>query len=405
MGVASRAVRNVFRKTVRSVPVILIIGFCLGVFMAMSTVNADITNRARDISSTSDTEVTVRPAGSFGGFGQGMDTTMDESILPAVQRIAHVTSVQPVITHMEGQMGQPGQGRGMTIVQGQDPSQPLLLFGGGTVSVTDGRTLNSGDVNANVAIVGARYSEDQGAGLYSYITLNSTSIQVVGLFSSGNRFGDNAVIIPYQTAKRVYQISGMNMLYVNVDNAGNVDYVVESLKTALGSDYDIVPASAFASQLQSSLNSIATSSATGLWLSLLTGVAVMTFIMILITRERTREIGVLKAIGFKNSSVVGQFILESVTLAIFGFIVSVIVVLVAGPSITTLVLGGGTGSPGGEPSGGGPAGVFIERMGLALRPELMITALGLAILLGIVGSLYPIMKATKLKPAEALRYE
>jgi putative ABC transport system permease protein len=302
-------------------------------------------------------------------------------------------------------MGQPGQGRGMTIVQGQDPSQPLLLFGGGTVSVTDGRTLNSGDVNANVAIVGARYSEDQGAGLYSYITLNSTSIQVVGLFSSGNRFGDNAVIIPYQTAKRVYQISGMNMLYVNVDNAGNVDYVVESLKTALGSDYDIVPASAFASQLQSSLNSIATSSATGLWLSLLTGVAVMTFIMILITRERTREIGVLKAIGFKNSSVVGQFILESVTLAIFGFIVSVIVVLVAGPSITTLVLGGGTGSPGGEPRGGGPAGVFIERMGLALRPELMITALGLAILLGIVGSLYPIMKATKLKPAEALRYE
>jgi putative ABC transport system permease protein len=407
MGVASRAVRNVFRKKVRSVSVILIIGFCLGVFMAMSTVNADISNRARDISQTSDTEVTVRPAGSFGGFGFSNEATMDESIVPTVQRMAHVVSVQTVITHMEGEMGQPGTGARPTMVQGQDPSQPLVLFGGGSMSLTDGRTLNSGDANANVALIGSGYSEDKAVGLYGTVTLNGTSVQVVGIFTTGNRFGDTALIIPYQTAKRVYQISGMNMMYVNVNFAGNVDYVVDSLRSTLGDDYDIVPASAFASQMQSSLNSIAASSATGLWLSLLTGVAVMTFIMILIARERTREIGVLKAIGFKSSSIVGQFIIESVTLAIFGFIVSLVVVLIAGPSITTLVLGGGTGaSPsGGGPPSGGPAGIFVARMGLALQPDMMIITLGLAILLGVVGSLYPVIKATKLKPAEALRYE
>lgn len=413
MGVAGRALRNVFRKKVRSISVILIIGFCLGVYMAMSIVNANISDRARDISQGSETLVTIRPAGSFGGYGGFAQATMDESIIPRIRTVDHITSIQKVITHMEGQMGQPGSGTGPTMVQGQDPSVGLVLFGGGTISITNGRTLNAGDTNANVALIGSGYSENHGnVGLYGTITLNTTSLRVVGITSSGNRFGDNSVIIPYEMAKRVYGISGMNMAYVNVDYAGNVDWVVSTLKDILGSDYDVVPASSFAAQLQSSLNSIAASSETGLWLSLLTGVAIMIFIMILVARERTREIGVLKAIGFKNSSIVGQFFTESVTLATLGFVVGVIVVMVAGPSIASVLLGTSSGSasqgpdggPGGRPSGG-IGGAMVSRMGFELQPNLMIATLILAILLGIAGSLYPIMKAIKLKPAEALRYE
>ncbi len=409
MGTTGRALRNVFRKKTRSISVILIIGFCLGVYMAMSIVNANISGRARDISQGSETQVTIRPAGTFGGFGGFSQATMDESIITKARTVDHISSIQKVITHMEGQMGQPGSGTRPTMVQGQDPSVALVLFGGGTLSITDGRTLNSGDANANVALIGSGYSESHGnVGVYGTITLNTTSLQVVGMYSSGNQFGDNAVIISYETAKRVYGLSGMNMVYVNVDYAGNVDFVVETLRNILGDGYDVVPASAFASQMQSSLNSIAASSETGLWLSLITGAAVMIFIMILIARERTREIGVLKAIGFKNSSIVGQFFTESVTLATLGFVVGVVVVMVAGPSIASVLLGtssgSGTGGPGG-PSSGGFGGALVPRMGFELQPDLMITTLILAILLGIVGSLYPIMKAISLKPAEALRYE
>jgi putative ABC transport system permease protein len=418
VGILSRAIRNVFRKKVRSIFVILIIGFCLGIFITMSIVNANISDRAANISANAATQITIRPAGEYGGFrpSQGSMAAMNESIIPKIKSVTHISAVQTVITQREGEMTPPSEGTRprMTMVQGEDPRQPLILMGGGTLTITSttpsGRTLNSGDANAMVAIIGTGYSTEKSASVGGMITLNGTSIKVVGIFTTGNQFGDNGIIIPYETAKKVYAISGMNTVYVTVDYAGNVDYVVSTLKSVLGSDYDVVSASSMQSNIQNSINTIYQNSATGLYIALITGVAVMIFIMILVTRERTKEIGVLKAIGFKNSSIVSQFFIESIFLAIFGFIVAIILVMAAGPSLANMVLGTTSGSSGGPGSrfGGPPGemgGSFASRIEFNLQPELVMFTLILAIILGIIGSLYPIIKAVHLKPAEALRYE
>ena len=395
LSVASRAVKNVFRKKVRSISVIIIIGFCLGIFITMSMVNANISERTNRLSANMDTTVEIRPAGSYGGFSRG---TMSESILSTVKSTAHVTATQKVITHMEGEMGDPGSGKRPTIVQGEDPSVGLILMGGGTLTINSGRTLNSWDSSSLVAIIGTRYAEDQNVGVGETIDLNGTSISVVGVFTTGNQFGDNGIILPFETAKKVYAITGMNTVYVTVDYAGYVDDVVNALKNSLGDGYDVVSMSEMAARMQESINSIYTNSETGLWLSLITGVTVMIFVMIMVTRERTKEIGVLKAIGFKNSSIVTQFFIESIVLAFLGFIVGIILTMTAGPSLSNIILG--TSSGRGMPGGGFGGGIEFT-----LSPELIMYALILAIAFGIIGSLYPILKAVSLKPAEALRYE
>jgi putative ABC transport system permease protein len=296
------------------------------------------------------------------------------------------------------------------MIEGQDPGKPLVLQGGGTVSISSGRTLNSDDATANVAIVGTQYSTDKSVVVGDTITLNGTAIKVVGVYSSGNRFGDNGIVLPYETAKRVYAVTGMNTVYVTVDYAGNVDTVVAQLKSSLGADYDVVSASSMATAIQNSINGIAANSQTGLILAMITGVAVMIFVMILITRERTKEIGVLKAIGFKNSSIVAQFFAESVVLAVIGFIVGLIIVMSFGPTLANMMLGTSSGSGGGFGPGGGGfrgemGGSVVERIDFSLQPVLTAYTLLLAIVLGIIGSVYPIMRAISLKPAEALRYD
>lgn len=398
MSVTSRAVKNVFRKKVRSISVIIIIGFCLAIFITMSIVNANISERANRLSTNVDTTVEIRPAGSYGGFSRG---TMSESILPTVKSTAHVIATQKVITHMEGEMGDPGSGKRPTMVQGEDPSAGLILMGGGTLTINSGRTLNSGDSSSLVAIIGTKYAEDQNVDVSDTIDLNETALTVVGIFTTGNQFGDNGIIIPFETAKKVYAITGMNNVYVTVDYAGYVDDVVNTLKKSLGDGYDVVSMSEMAARMQESINSISTNSETGLWLSLITGVVVMIFVMIMVTRERTKEIGVLKAIGFKNSSIVTQFFIESIVLAVVGFVIGLILVMTVGSSLSNIVLGtsSGRGMPGGGFGGG------IEFTLSTISPELLMYALSLAIAFGIIGSLYPILKAVSLKPAEALRYE
>ena len=106
----------------------------------------------------------------------------------------------------------------------------------------------------------------------------------------------------------------------------------------------------------------------------------------------------------------GQFFAESVVLAVIGFVVGLIIVMAFGPNLANMMLGtssggGGGFGPGGGGPGGGMGGSAVSRIDFALEPVLTVYTLALAIVLGIIGSVYPIMKAVHLKPAEALRYD
>jgi putative ABC transport system permease protein len=412
MSTLSRSLKNIFGKKARTIVVVVIIGFSLGVFMSMSITSANITDSASTLSEMMERTATVRAAGEAGFFST---TAMPESILPSIGTVKNVESVQMMLVErIEGE-GTDASGRpSRMLVQGMNPGEELMLMNGGGFQIIEGRSLEASDNSSKVAIIGTQLAESNNAYVGDHITLGDTQFKVVGILSSGTRFGDNAAIVPYQVAKSAFDSDGPSVVYVTAESIGDVEQMVTDLRSALGSDYDVVTPTDRSNTQQEALDSIQSNSTTAAWLALITGMAVMVFIMVLITRERIREIGVLKAIGFKNSKIVSQLVTESVALATMGFVVAMAFVLIAGPSISSMMLETGTVDDQSTTGEGSlvlgqtrPTGstVGFAEVDFTMEPALLAITLVVAVVLGVIGSLYPVMQAIRLRPAEALRYE
>jgi putative ABC transport system permease protein len=125
--------------------------------------------------------------------------------------------------------------------------------------------------------------------------------------------------------------------------------------------------------------------------------------MLYTVRERTKEIGTLKAIGFSNASVMGQFMLEGVFLSLIAGLVGIAIATVAAPALSSVLLPsvsllGGTGSVFAGSTAAASTAVSINL-------ELILLAFGASIALGAIGSLYPAWRSAKIRPAEAMKYE
>jgi putative ABC transport system permease protein len=143
---------------------------------------------------------------------------------------------------------------------------------------------------------------------------------------------------------------------------------------------------------------------------------IVLFVMLYTVRERTKEIGTLKAIGFSNWNVMSQFMLEGTLLSLMAGVVGIAIGSVGAPMLSSVLLpslnlfGGSSrvyGGPGSRSVNPG-ADFIIARAAItqvSLNPQLMLLALGAAVLLGVLGSLYPAWRASKTKPAESMKYE
>jgi len=136
---------------------------------------------------------------------------------------------------------------------------------------------------------------------------------------------------------------------------------------------------------------------------------IVLFTMLYTVRERTKEIGILKAIGFSNWNVMSQFMLEGILMSLMAGVVGVVIGSVGAPLLSSLLL---PISPFPTQRGlPGQATPVNPRMVLSwsatATPDLqtMLLAFGAAVLLGALGSLYPAWRASRTSPMEALRHE
>jgi ABC-type antimicrobial peptide transport system permease subunit len=130
---------------------------------------------------------------------------------------------------------------------------------------------------------------------------------------------------------------------------------------------------------------------------------IVLFVMLYTVRERTKEIGTLKAIGFSNWTVMSQFMLEGVLLSLVAGVVGIAIASVAAPALSGLLLPAvSQGTFGRDLTSMANSATTAS---ITLTPELISIALGAAVLLGALGSLYPAWRASRTRPAEAMRYE
>ncbi len=108
--------------------------------------------------------------------------------------------------------------------------------------------------------------------------------------------------------------------------------------------------------------------------------------MLMAVLERTREIGVLRALGWRRKSVLGLIMRESLLLGLLGGFLGVPVALMFAYSMKLVEM-------------------YSDVLDPIWTPDIFIRAVLVAVFLGLVGGLYPALRATRLEPVEALRYE
>ena len=263
------------------------------------------------------------------------------------------------------------------------------------LALSSGRDIADLDVEnaSNIALIGSDVSSDLFNGLNPIgdkIYLNSKYYTVVGVLSSAsssNSDYDSAIITPITSyAKTTSDDAISTMYFVGDEELKNTSMMepmsIRQLSTLISSDNIEVVTQDSVSSTVSDIDSMTTLliSLIGVISLIVSGIGVMN-IMIVSVSERTREIGVRKAIGATDFDILKQFLIEAILLTTFGGILGVLVGYIFN---------------------------FISKfigLSFVVNIEVVIISLIFSILIGIVFGIIPAMRASKLKPIEALKYE
>ncbi len=300
---------------------------------------------------------------------------------------------------------------GHTVKYGNSESNPNVSLIGAdadyfitnNINISEGRQLTDDDLsfNRNYAIIGndiVKLLFDNVNPMGKYITIRKQKFEVIGVLQSkGAILGqsqDNQVIIPLTQFLKYYTEPWEESLNINIKVLNKVDlpYTIDESIGVMRSIRNQKPWELNSFELEtnesiqeqfSSLTGFLSifGIATGIIALIAAGVGIMN-IMLVTIKERTREIGIRKAIGAKKSWILTQFLIETITISqIGGFI--------------------------GISSGFILAGIFGKMLGLTIvfPYDWIFFTMLICTVIGVAFGLYPAMKAANLDPIEALRYE
>ncbi len=196
---------------------------------------------------------------------------------------------------------------------------------------------------------------------------------------------DNKVYIPYKAMWRLTNEKKFNFILVSAKSQEDIDSLKKEIQTVLEKNYDkddfsVVDQSELLSTIDNILN-IFTAALSGIAaISLIVGGVGIMNVMLVSVKERTREIGLRKAVGANNANILTQFLSESVILSVIGGTVGFLLALLTAKIISRFF-----------PS--------------SVTPWSIVLALLVSSAVGIIFGIAPARKASKLSPVEALRYE
>ena len=288
-----------------------------------------------------------------------------------------------------------------TTIRGWTWTMPSLQ----NLNIAEGRafTESEDEHSAHIAIVGADIATNMLGGadpLGQEIRVDGVEYTVVGVGEAqGKMFGssmDNWVSLPLNTFQEVYGAHGLNSsisIYVDAGSGGDVmDAVIDELRSIMRVRRHLAPGTPDAFNIDSSstfenllgkiLNSFGAVVVSIAAVSLVVGGIVIMNIMLVSVTERTREIGVRKALGARRRDIQLQFLIESATLSLFGGCIGVFLGIGAAKGVTLLIAF--------------PSVVALWSV---------LVALVVAISVGLFFGMYPAYKAAALDPIDALRAE
>ena len=347
-----------------------------------------------------------RAAGGFrGGFGGrgGGDSTQTTSKNLTRRDIQAIKSVEGLlyvngIVNGRADISYLAESASVSI-QGVDPLVWKYII---TTELESGRYLNPGDTN--VVVIGNRLAHTtfkQPLVLNQLITLNGRLFKIIGILKDSEGGENNRVYMPIETARTSIDDIGnekFDSISIKVSNADFVDQQVSDIDYQLmlerhvtnkTKDYSVTSSKATLERIQGVTQTFTIFLGAIAAVSLLVGAVGIANTMFTSVLEKTKEIGIMKAIGARNSDIMTIFLLNSCLVGFVGGAIGIgLGSIISGylPSVLTSL---------------GPGGSVKTVIPIKLLVESMVLSIGIGMIAGAI----PAYRASKLKPVDALRYE
>lgn len=322
----------------------------------------------------------------------GTDLSLSEDKIDKLKNVNGVKAVSPVVS-----------GR-VNVKKGATTSQVTLTGTNAayetvkSTKVSAGRFITDLDVGyrQKIAVLGSDtaqtfFGTDNPVG--QYVQIEGTSFKVVGVLaskgSSMGQSGDDVVIIPLSTAERLLKSTTITQVYLQGQSERQMDVITAEVEGAMASmfpnqsDYYKVSNQQDLMETMSSVSNTMTMMLGGIaGISLVVGGIGIMNIMLVSVSERTKEIGIRKAVGAKRKDILGQFLIESVVLSAMGGLLGILFGIGLGKLLSS-----------------------VMSLSVSFSSAVILFSFLFSLVVGVVFGVYPANKASKLNPIQALRYE
>ncbi len=390
----SVAFRNLKSQKLRST--LSILGIVIGIAAIIALIslgeglNASVQEQFQQLGTNT---LTILPGG---GFAESVLAELQRDDPETIEKVRGIESAAGI--YMSAVQIEFKGEKKTAIIFGADPERAGSLEAAGMVVVGEGRDLVSQD-RRNI-LIGSRLAEDffeEEIHLRETINVNGDKLRVVGILERARHFFgamfNNSIMTTLDDLER---LAGEELtpfrIIVNVADGQDLDEVKERIEKALEKEHDKkdfqITSPAQAAETAGSVIGIIQLVLAGIAaISLVVGGVVIMNTMIMAVAERTHEIGVLKAIGATNNSIVSIFLMEAALIGLIGGIIGVS--LGIGISqLASLIIGA-------------TMGASFEA---AVSPSLILLGLGFSIIVGVLSGLIPAVIASHLDPVEAMRH-
>jgi ABC-type antimicrobial peptide transport system permease subunit len=364
--VGGMPVQNLWRRKARTFLTLGVIGITVGAIMVLNSILDGSVDMMNDWVGGS--EIVIRQAEAADTSVAFIDQEIGDRIraMPGVQAVSGV-----LITAVMDEK------HGVFILMGYDPHEPAIQ----EFNVVEGQIIHA---NRQI-MVGRQIADAQNIQVGESITLREQRFRVVGIYETSVAAYELGGVVTLRDAQTFMgKPRKVTFFMVDLFDPNQAD----SIAATINAEYPEVHASLsgdFAQQLPDMQNSFAMSNGIATLAIFIGGVGVMNT-MLMAVLERTREVGTLRALGWRRRAILWLILRESVVLSVIGGVVGVLIALGLAALLSSIPTWGGA---------------FI----FSWKPEVFISSLSIALALGLAGGLYPAFRATRMQPVEALRYE
>ena len=225
--------------------------------------------------------------------------------------------------------------------------------------------------------------KDNGYEIGDTIKVDGEDFEIVGIYETGDQNMAGGVFTSIAKVGELQDDEGsISNIYVKVNKGEDPQTVADRIESLYGDNITTITSVMEMEQMATMLNMLEASSWAISLLAIVVGGLGIINTMLMSVFERTREIGVLKAVGWSNGKIITMIVGESLVITVISAIIGSVIAVAA-------------------------CSFLAPQMGITplFTPKIFIQAFSIAIVVGIIGGIYPALKATRLPPTEALRYE